>query len=102
MIDALKKTLLAGVGAAIVTKDKVEAALGDLVSQGKLSATEAKALAEKIAADGRKEFEEASAHISAKVNDLFNHTNEKTLHRLAHLEARVHALEAKIEKTTAP
>ena len=102
MIDALKKTLLAGVGAAIVTKEKVEVALSDLVNQGKLSASDAKALAEKIAADGRREFEEASAQISSKVHDLLNRSNETTLERLNQLEARVRALEAKADKNPAP
>jgi len=52
MIDTIKKTLLAGVGAAVVTKDKVEAALEDFVKQGKVSSGEARAMAEKIAAEG--------------------------------------------------
>ena len=30
MIDLIKKTMLAGVGAAVVTKDKVEQVLGDV------------------------------------------------------------------------
>jgi polyhydroxyalkanoate synthesis regulator phasin len=34
MINVIKKTLLAGLGAAVVTKDKVEAGLDELVSQG--------------------------------------------------------------------
>ena len=35
MIDTIKKTILAGVGAAVVTKDKVQAGLEDFVKQGK-------------------------------------------------------------------
>jgi polyhydroxyalkanoate synthesis regulator phasin len=38
MIDALKKTLLAGVGAATVSKEKVEAVLGDFVPEPRFSA----------------------------------------------------------------
>ena len=45
MIDTVKKALLAGVGAAVVTKDKIEHALDEFVRQGKVSADEARAMA---------------------------------------------------------
>ena len=41
MIDLIKKTLLAGVGATIITKEKVEAVLQDSIRQGKVSAGDA-------------------------------------------------------------
>ncbi len=40
--------MLAGVGAAVLTKEKVEEALGELVDKGKISANEAKETARKI------------------------------------------------------
>lgn len=49
MIETIKKTLLAGVGAAVITKEKVQDALEDYVRQGKLKAEDAKIIAEKIA-----------------------------------------------------
>ena len=41
MIDLIKKSVMAGIGAAVVTKEKVEEALEDFVRQGKLSAADA-------------------------------------------------------------
>ena len=38
MIDLIKKSLLAGVGAAVVTKEKVEQAFDEFVKEGKVSA----------------------------------------------------------------
>jgi polyhydroxyalkanoate synthesis regulator phasin len=93
MIDVIKKTLLAGVGAAVVTKEKVETALGDLVKQGKINATEARAVAEKIAADGKKEFEALSGELGEKVKEAFTGLHRRTQERLDALEARVAALE---------
>ena len=93
MIDIIKKTLLAGVGAAVVTKEKVESALGDFVQQGKVSATEARQMAEKIAAQGRKEFETMSHELSEKIRDTAAGFDRKTQERIAALEARVTALE---------
>ncbi len=96
MIDVIKKTLLAGVGAAVITKEKVESALGDFVKQGKVTADEARSMAQKIADQGKKEFEEASENLSAKIKELLKRTDEQTQARLAALEARVTDLESKL------
>ena len=93
MFDLIKKTLLAGVGAAVVTKEKVQDALDDYVRQGKLKADDARIIAEKIAERGKREFEEMSAQASAKASELFNRHDSAVTARLAALEARVTALE---------
>jgi polyhydroxyalkanoate synthesis regulator phasin len=93
MIDTIKKTLLAGVGAAVVTKERVEAALEDFVKQGKVSSTEARAMAEKIAADGKREFETLSGQLNDKVKDVVSGLSRSTQERLDALESRVKALE---------
>ncbi|HMD62031.1 MAG TPA: hypothetical protein VKG78_11395 [Opitutaceae bacterium] len=95
MIDTLKKTILAGVGAAVVTKDKVQAGLEDFVKQGKVSAADAQAIAEKIAQEGRREFESASAKLGDTIRDLLAVPGDKYLARIESLEARVAALEGK-------
>ena len=94
MIDSIKKTLLAGVGAAVITRDKVEAALGEYVKQGKVSAAEARQMAEKIAEQGRHEFEALSHDLNEKLRDKLAGLDRKTQERVAALEARVAALEA--------
>ena len=93
MIDIIKKTLLAGVGAAVVTKEKVEAALGDFVQQGKVSSQEARQMAEKIAEQGRREFETMSHELGEKLKDRFSSGDEAMRQQIAALEARVAALE---------
>lgn len=94
MFETIKKTLLAGVGAAVVTKEKVQDALDDYVRQGKLKADDARIIAEKIAERGKREFDELSQQASAKAADLFNRHDSAVAARLAALEARVSALEA--------
>jgi polyhydroxyalkanoate synthesis regulator phasin len=97
-IDSLKKTLLAGIGVAAVTKDRVLAGLDVFVAQGKLSATDARAVAEKVAADSREQFELARARVGEKAQELKAYADGQHLRRLAALEARVAALEAKAPK----
>lgn len=94
MIDIIKKTLLAGVGAAVVTKEKVEAALDEFVKQGKVSSAEARAMADRIAADGRREFETLSNQLNEKLREFLARQDRTTQDRLAALEARVAALES--------
>ena len=99
MIDTIKKTLLAGLGAAVVTSEKVQAGLEDFVKQGKISAADARAMAEKIAGEGKREFEDVSAKLGDKVRELLAYAENRYLPRLEALEARVAALEGKHEKT---
>lgn len=91
MIDILKKTMLAGVGAVVITKDKVESVLDELVKQGKISSAEARQAAEKIASEGRREFETLSHELSEKIAERV--VDRKAQERLDALEARVAALE---------
>ncbi len=99
MIDAIKKTLLAGVGAAIITKEKAETALDDLVKQGKITTADARVMAEKIAEQGRKEFEDLSAKLGDKVREVIHHNDHKFQTRIDALEDRVRHLEARMAST---
>ena len=60
MIDLIKKTLLTGVGLAVMTKDKVEELGRDLVSQAKLSESEGREFVDSLmnqAESARSEFD---------------------------------------------
>jgi polyhydroxyalkanoate synthesis regulator phasin len=96
IIETFKKTLLAGLGAAVVTKDKVQEGLEDLVKQGKITANEAQSIAERVAADGKKEFEHASKRLGDKVKEVMSYADTKHLPRIEALEKRVAALERKL------
>ena len=101
MIDIIKKTLLAGVGAVVITKEKVETTLNELVKEGKISATEARETAEKIAEQGRQEFETLSRKLGEKVSESIASLDRKAHARIDALEARVAALEQGASAATA-
>jgi polyhydroxyalkanoate synthesis regulator phasin len=96
MIDLIKKTMLAGVGAAVVTKDKVEQVLGDFVKEGKVNAGDAKIMADKIAEQGRKEFDELCAKLGSRLRESTGQSDEASQARLAALELRIRILEEKL------
>ncbi len=102
MIDSIKKAILAGVGAAALTKEKAEEALNDLVDKGKISANEAKETAKKIADDGKEEFEAASAKVQEKIDELLDKMGRKHAERIKELETSVAALEARVAKLERP
>ncbi len=95
MIDLIKKTMLAGVGATVVTKEKVEAVLHEYVEKGKISTTEAKNLTERIVADGKHEYEQARRDLAQRFQELLKKSNFATREELNALEKRLAALEGK-------
>jgi polyhydroxyalkanoate synthesis regulator phasin len=100
MIDLIKKTMLAGIGATVVTKEKVEAALQDFVKQGKVSAEEARTVAARLAEEGRKEWESTSKDLGERIRELLAKADYARRLEVTALEQRVKALEEKVEALT--
>lgn len=94
MIESIKKTIYAGLGATMVTKDKVEQTLSDFVKKGKISADEASELAEKIVTESRKEFAETKDDLTKTIEDWFDESKWVTQKQLRSLEDRVSQLES--------
>ena len=96
MIDVIKRTMLAGVGAAVITKEKAEAAFSDWVQKGKISADEAKTMASKLADDGKVEYERTSAEVRQTVRELLDKAGVGQKDRIDALEKRLLALEIEV------
>ncbi len=56
MLEAIRKTVQASIGAVVLTRHRVRETLDKLVQEGKLSAEEAERLADRLIRDGKKEF----------------------------------------------
>jgi polyhydroxyalkanoate synthesis regulator phasin len=93
MIDIVKKTLLAGFGAAVVTKETVEHALGDWIEKGKITPEEARGFAGKLVRAGEEHWAKTKDGVSQKVAGAINHTPFAPASALAALAARVSVLE---------
>ena len=100
MIDLIKKTVLAGIGATVVTKEKIEAAMQDWVKQGKVSTEEARQFAQRLAEDGKKEWEATSKELTERIRELLAKADYARRTDVTALEARVKALEEKVEALT--
>ncbi len=95
MFDFVKKAMFAGVGAAVITKDKLEKSLEEMVEKGKMSAEEAKDLSEKIIESGEKETEQAKNEATRLFTDMLNRAQVVTSDQFEALEKRVQELEGR-------
>lgn len=98
MIDLFKKSMLAGVGLAVVTKDKVLESLDELVERGKLTREEAAEMSDKIVQEGKVETEKARTEASKLFNDMLHRANVVTKDQYDELAARVTVLEGRLHK----
>jgi len=103
MFELIKKGLLTGLGLAVVTKAKLEAILGKLVEEGKMSREEAEKFRDELLRSGEEHWNGIEEKISKSVKDLVG-TMElcrkedlKELHqKLLSLEIRLADLEKKL------
>jgi polyhydroxyalkanoate synthesis regulator phasin len=98
MFELIKKTLLTGVGLAVMTKDKVEELGKELASQARLSENEGKEFVDHLLTQSetaRKDFE---TRISAAVQKTVSGLNLASKDEVARLSAKVEELAARLPK----
>ncbi|MDR2983173.1 MAG: hypothetical protein LBV12_13155 [Puniceicoccales bacterium] len=96
MIDTVKKTLLAGLGAAVVTKETVEGALHDWIEKGKITPEEARGFADRLINTGESRWEKAKDEVAQKISDVVQKAPFARKSELNALEARIAVLEQAI------
>ena len=93
MIESLKKTFFAGLGATVVTAEKIEKSLQDWVKKGKISAEEARETAERISEESKKEYEEAQSSLKSLFEELLDKAPVVSRKEFDKLAKRVEELE---------
>lgn len=100
MLELIKKSLLASLGAAVVTKEKIQEATFSLVQQGKISVEEAERLSDDLVTSGRHQWEEVQGKIAENVKKAMDSLDissksefQELMDRLENLEKRVAILE---------
>ncbi len=101
MFDLLKKTMLAGIGMTLMTKDKVEEVARDIASSANLSAEKGQQFVDEAVARaerGRADFEQEVRRIT---EDTLSKSGAATHEQVTALEARIAELERKLEERAA-
>lgn len=101
MLETLKKTFLAGLGATVVTAERLEKSLSEFVERGKISSEEAREMARKMAEEGRREYDEARECMEGWFEEMVGKAGLVRKTRLEEMEARLRELEAKVAGASA-
>jgi polyhydroxyalkanoate synthesis regulator phasin len=98
MFELLRKTIWLGAGLAVMTTEKIEEGVAEIVQKGQLSQKEGK----ELAADLIEKSKKARKTLGEKVEKIINHSLQKvnlpSRKEMEELRARVERLEKGAEK----
>ncbi|MBL0712848.1 MAG: hypothetical protein JJV98_04030 [Desulfosarcina sp.] len=89
MIDLIKKTILAGVGLAAMTKDKVEELAEELTEKGELSEKEAKELVEDLLERSKQAKKDLNKKMEDVVTKVLKKMDVATKKDIAQLDRKI-------------
>jgi len=102
MLEMIRKSLLATLGAAVVTKEKVEEATRSWVEEGKISRSEAERLAEDLVESGQHQWQEMQTRVSEMVRKGLDTLDIGSKKEFRDLQARVEDLERRLAQIQGP
>lgn len=99
MIDLVKKTLLTGLGAALLTKEKIEEVANVFVEKGKLSEQEGRALADELLTRSEESREELKKQIEERIQAALEKMDLAKKSELEELKQEMEELRQSVTKT---
>jgi polyhydroxyalkanoate synthesis regulator phasin len=105
MLELLRKGMLAGIGAAVLTRDKILEVTRKMVEEGKISSDEAEKLTEDLVKSGERQWEEINSKFQSSLKGFFDSVEvvrkkefTDLLARLELIEQRLSALEQSCDR----
>ena len=98
MLDIMKKTLLAGIGATVITVEKLDQMLNTLVERGKLTLEEAREFRDKVIEESRKEYDDAREGMEHWFEEMISKAGLVRKSRFDEVNKRMDEIEAELEK----
>jgi len=96
MFEVIKKTLLAGIGMGLMTRDKVEEMAREIARSADLSAEKGQAFVDEAVARARKSRAEFEATVQRTLADTLRKADVPTREDFARLSARIEQLEQRL------
>ncbi|MGA2404004.1 MAG: hypothetical protein ABSG91_20235 [Syntrophobacteraceae bacterium] len=98
MLELLKKGMLAGIGAAVLTREKIREATRTLVEEGKISSDEGEKLAEDLVKSGEREWGDLNSKFQSSLKKISENLEVVRKKEFADLKARVELLEQRLSR----
>ncbi|MEA2116129.1 MAG: hypothetical protein U9P36_12225 [Thermodesulfobacteriota bacterium] len=98
MKDLLKNVVYAGVGAAFLTRDKIEEVRGELVEKGKITKDEGKEFVDDLIKRSESAKDQLELWLTRQVEDRVNQLNLATTDEVADLRRQVEELQVVINR----
>ena len=96
MLELIRKTILAGIGAVVVTREKVQEATRSFVEEGKISTEEAERLAEDLVKSGERQWDDLNNKLTDRMKRWVNSLDLVREKEFQELKARVEMLEQRV------
>ena len=100
MKDLLKNVVYAGVGAAFLTRDKIEELRGELVNKGKLSKEEGKEFVDELITKSETAKDQLDLWLTRQVEDRVKQLNLATSDEVADLRRKIEELQVVINTSS--
>lgn len=98
MKELLKNVVYAGIGAAFLTKEKIEELKGDLIEKGKMSQEEGRQFVDDLLRKSEKAKDQLDLWINKRVEDRVNQLNLATKDEVAELQRKIEELQVAINR----
>jgi len=95
--DLIEKTFLAGMGAAALTKDRVQELVEELVGRGQLSSDEGRDVVERLVSRSREEARSVLKKADSSLQGAYRDIGLTTKRELEDLEFRLRQLEMRVQ-----
>jgi len=95
--DIIERTFLAGMGAAALTKDRIQELVEELVSRGQLNATEGREVVDRLMARSRDEARTVLKRADSSLHSAYRELGLGSKREMEELSLRVQQLEHRIQ-----
>ena len=96
MLEEIKKGLMTGIGAVLLTKEKIEEIVDRLVKESKIKEEDARKLVEELAGSGEKQARKMETDIGEFFKKALSSMNVARKDEIADLRRQIEALEIRL------
>lgn len=97
MLEDLRDNLVAGLGAVLLTKEKIEEVTGRLVEEARLSRRDARRLAEELQRAGSEQWASVESAVKASVKKSLSDMDIGSRREIEKLQEKVNRLQLRVD-----